>query len=248
MFSDDGVACSLWGGFPPLSSFCSLSSNPGFHLFTSISQLDFAFCHFHVLSRISSFSLSFSSSSLTAQVKSIFSICNDSYFPDSPFQLGIISTGHSLFPMFSCSPMLVTSLFPVSVFISSLVSFNLPIIIRIIMVRRAVLYCVQCSPTSPTCLSAPPPPTLCEGPSSHCLTTRWPCWWYDDQDVCRKAMIIMVMFDSAFLELIEHKVISWCRWWCFWGGLNYRLIQNFTREYQARDPGKKKDICSSYTF
>merc|ERR1712048_1202219 len=26
--------------------------------------------------------------------------------------------------------------------------------------------------TSPTCLSDPPPPTLCEGPSSHCLTTR----------------------------------------------------------------------------
>ena len=38
IFSEDGVACSQWGGFPPLSFCCSLSSNPG-----SLSRLDFPF-------------------------------------------------------------------------------------------------------------------------------------------------------------------------------------------------------------
>ena len=82
---------------------------------------------------------------------------------------------HPNHPPLSSSPNQTIFSSPLAIFFyfKSITIFPLPTIIFLIMMfRRAVLYCVQCSPTSPTCLSAPPPPTLCEGPSSHCLTTR----------------------------------------------------------------------------
>ena len=104
------------------------------------------------------------------------------------------------------------------------------------MVRRAVLYCVQCSPTAPTCLSSPPPPTLCEGPSSHCLTTRWPWSWW-------KVMIMVVL---PFIR--GHFWIVWPQGqYCDADGdafLDFDWMADLSntspREYQARDPGKKR--------